>query len=105
MTCLGSPTNIWRGAVLFGRSIGKPEMATSFKESIVPSYRICMRDERRVDLKAIVIILPRNNHFMIIIFLVWKPSLSIQLISLLLGINSVERKKSEKKTSSNDVLK
>ena len=40
--------------------------------------------------------LPNNIHLRIKIFLILNPSLRIQCFSLLLGINSVERKKSGK---------
>lgn len=56
------------------------------------SYLMGMREESRVVLYPSVNIFPKIIHLRITSFLVLNPGLWIHLMSLLLGISSVERK-------------
>ena len=71
---------------------GNPDLSRSSMLSIVPSYLIGMREDRSVVLYPSVSMFPRTIHLRIANFLILNPGLSIHLLSLLLGISSVERK-------------
>ena len=74
--------------------IGRPDLLRSFMLSMVSSYCIGMSEARRCDLYASVSIFPKTIHLRIATFLMPNPGLSIHLFGLLLGINSVDKKKS-----------
>ena len=92
---LGSIASASTTGLPSGMRSGNPDFSKSLRVTIGVSYRICMREESNVDLYAIVMTLPRTIHSRISIFLTRKPSLLIHFLSLLLGMSSVERKKSE----------
>ena len=81
--------------VAFAKSKGTPDLSRSLMVSIVSSYCIGIKDERSVVLYPSVSIFPKTIHLRITTFLMPNPGLLIHFGSLLLGINSVEVKKSK----------